>query len=113
MKFHSCSSERQFALTERKMEPTHVGCYLKLSRAPRRRRFLEAQEVKDGQNARRVENGQADVPRELIVSCAFPHGNQLPDAIPDGQRDDDGDKCDEYRTFHIFCWLTVGVVGVT
>jgi len=27
MKSQSRSSERQFALTERKMEPTHVGCY--------------------------------------------------------------------------------------
>ena len=32
--FENCSSEREFALTSRMFEPTHVGCYEVLKEAP-------------------------------------------------------------------------------
>jgi hypothetical protein len=54
----------------------------------RRHGLLKEQDVKDGQNADRVENGQADKPRQLVVPRALPHGDQLPVAIPDCQEDD-------------------------
>jgi arylsulfatase A-like enzyme len=63
--------------------------------------FLEAQNIENGQYPRRIEDGEADKPRQLVVARAFPHGDQLPYPLPDCQEDNHDDKHDKQRTFHI------------
>src|ERR1035441_7770456 len=63
--------------------------------------LLEIQDVENGQNARDVEDGQADEPRQLVVARTLPQGDQLPYPVPDRQEDDHDDKYDQQRTFHI------------
>ena len=45
---------------------------------------LTPHQVDDGQDADRVEDGEADEPGELVVPRALPHADDFPDAIPDG-----------------------------
>src|ERR1035438_274523 len=65
------------------------------------RGLLETQDVENGQNARGVEDGQADEPRQLVVARTLPQGNQLPYPLPDCQKDNHDDKHDKQWTFHI------------
>ena len=67
--------------------------------------FLEKQDIKDGQDAGGIEDGQADEPGQLVVACALPQGDQFPDAIPDGHKDENDDAQDEQGAFHNFRWL--------
>src|ERR1039458_1441550 len=63
--------------------------------------FLEAQNRENGQYPRRVEDGEADKPRQLVVARTLPQGNQFPYPVPDRQEDDHDDKHDQQRTFYI------------
>ena len=63
--------------------------------------FLKTQNVNDWQNAGGIEDDEADIPRQLVVTRTLPHGNRFPDGVPDGQQNDYSDKQRDQGSFHI------------
>ena len=87
----SCGTKHGDSAQLDKVKPTSIR--LSWTSLHGRLTFLEAEKIDNGEDARRVEDGYANVPGELVMPAAFPHGDDLPHAVPNRNHYKD---CDEW-----------------